>query len=85
MWKHELHLDTNTVRQKPPEGTSLVHGFWILPGCTEMLQHCNEISLSGQLWVNSFAKRGGLWCNKNNFPTRRLARGTGGTEQVLTP
>lgn len=57
----------------------------ILPPCTEMLQHRNGFSLSGRLWGNSFAKPGRVWCNKSNFPTRRLARETGGTVQVFSP
>ncbi|RMA60629.1 hypothetical protein C8C96_1651 [Acidovorax sp. 100] len=80
--KHKLHLDTKKPQGKAQE---LHAAIVILPVRTEMLQHCNEFPLSGRLWVNSFAKPGRVWCNKSNFPTRRLARETGGTVQVLSP
>ena len=72
---------------KKPQGKAqeLHAAIVILPVRTEMLQHCNDFPLSGRLWVNSFAKPGRVWCNKSNFPTRRLARETGGTVQVLSP
>lgn len=47
-----------------------------------LLQQDNELPLCGSWTVNSFAKPASLWCNSSNFPTRRLARGTGGTVQV---
>ena len=79
--KQKLHLDTKT----PGKAQGSLAAIVILPARTEMLQYCNEFSLSGRLWANSFAKPGRVWFNKSNFPTRRLARETGGTVQVLSP
>ncbi len=69
--------------------------FWVAPGKTGpgqslapfpagVLQVGNEMGFWGGFWVISFAKPADVWCNSANFPTRRLARGTGGIAKVQT-